>query len=211
MSKLNTPATDRIHSEDAHETVVSYSIHDDHSFSNIKLEAKTKIIEAEFTGCEFTSCKFSEVSFFDCHFEDCIFDNCNMGSISVKHTSFQNVMFKDTKLTGIQWAEASNPLDVNFNRCLMNYSSFIGVNLRNTHLLDCELKDTDFAEANLSKSNCRLSDFSGARFVNTNLVQADFTDARNYSIHPDGNILGKTKFSLPEALSLLAVYDIILT
>jgi fluoroquinolone resistance protein len=188
----------------------SYSVYDDLLFSEVAISKKTKIVESEFAECVFKNCKFFEVHFFNCRFENCIFDNCDLASISMKHTSFSDVMCIDTKLTGIQWADASIPLDVTFRNCLLNYSSFIGVDLRKTDLLGCQLKEVDFTETNLSKANCQYSDFTGARFINTNLEYTDFTNATNYSIHPDGNKLRKTKFSLPDALSLLDVYDIVI-
>lgn len=191
-------------------SIESHSIYDNKCFSSGKLSEKHRVVEAEFSGCVFKNCKFFEVSFFDCTFENCRFENCDLASISIKHTSFQDVLFIDSKLTGIQWNDASIPLDVNFRRCLLNYSGFIGVDLRNTEMVECQLKEVDFTEANLTKANCKYSDFSGARFINTDLTHTDLTDATNYSIHPDGNKLRKTKFSLPEALSLLEVYDIII-
>lgn len=189
----------------------SYSVYDDLLFSKIELSKKTKIVESEFEDCVFKNCKFFEVQFFNCRFENCTFDNCDLASVSIKHSSFRDVTCIDSKLTGIQWADASIPLDLAFHNCLLNYSSFIGVDLRKTELLRCQLKEVDFTEANLSKANLQYSDLTGARFINTNLEYTDLTNAINYSIHPDGNKLRKTKFSLPDALSLLDVYDIIIS
>lgn len=110
----------------------------------------------------------------------------------------------------MQWADAGIPLDVTFRYSTLNYSSFIGVDLRKTEMTNCIVRDVDFTEANLAKANCRYSDFMGARFINTNLEFADFSSAINYSIHPDGNKLKKTIFSAPEVLSLLDVYDIVI-
>jgi len=38
----------------------------------------------------------------------------------------------------------------------------------------------------------------------------DFTTSRNYQISSEQNILKKTKFSLPEAVSLLANLDVVI-
>ncbi len=190
--------------------IKSNALYEDLRFVKCSSSQKIRIVDTEFSDCVFKDCRFFEVTFFDCTFQNCLFENCDMASISVKHSSFQEVQFIDSRLTGIQWADAAAPLVANFKGCLMNYSGFCGVNLRSTELLHCQLKEVDFTEANLTKANCRYSDFTGARFVNTNLTHTDFTSATNYSIHPDGNILCKTKFSLPEALALLQVYDIII-
>ena len=47
--------------------------------------------------------------------------------------------------------------------------------------------------------------------MHANLTEADFTGAKNYAIAPGMNTLKKTKFSLPEAMSLLYNLDIKLT
>jgi len=183
---------------------------EDEIFSGIQLSHNTKLTEVEFHGCTFINCKFSKVIFFDCRFENCSFQNCDLSSILIKYSVFDGVLFEESKLTGIQWADAGIPLDVKFRKCFLNYCSFIGVDLRSTEMTNCIVKEVDFSETNLSKSNCRYSDFSGARFVNTNLEYTDLSYASNYSIHPDGNKLKKTVFSSPDVLSLLDAYDIVI-
>lgn len=209
MTKISSQAPENEH-HDISLLIKSQALYDDEHFSDGKIAEGTRLVEAEFSGCVFKNCKFFEATFFDCTFENCRFDNCDLASISIKHSSFQQVNFVDCKLTGIQWNEAAVPLDVHFKKCLLNYSGFVGVDLRKSDIVECQLKEVDFTEANLSRANCNYSDFAGARFVQTNLSYTDLTAATNYAIHPDGNILKKTKFSLPEALSLLDVYDIVI-
>ncbi len=183
--------------------------YEDKTFLALHQDEGHKTTHTEFYDCVFKNCKFFKSSFFYCIFENCQFENCDLSLSVMRSTSFRDVRFSDTKLSGIQWADAAIPLDVGFYRCLLNYSGFIGVDLTNTEIIECQLKDADFSEANLSKARCCFSDFTGARFVNTNLTRADFTNATNYSIHPHGNKLCKTRFSSPEVLSLLDVFDII--
>lgn len=186
------------------------SLSEDHLFSELVLPENTKIVAAEFSGCTFVTCRLFKTIFFDCRFENCTFQNCDLSSLSIKHTVFNEVLFIESKLMGIQWPDAGIPLDVNFRNCTLDYSSFIGVNLKNAELTHCQLKEVDFTETNLSRANCSASDFTGARFINTNLEYTDFSQASNYAIHPDGNTLRKTIFSLPEAMTLLNAYDIII-
>ena len=190
--------------------IESNSFYEEQVFSGVSADEGFQVSDTEFSECTFNSCKFYKISFFNCRFENCEFENCDLASASIKHSSFLGVRFIDTKLTGIQWADAAIPLDVHFNKCLLNYSVFIGVDLRNTQIIECQLREADFTEANLSKANCSYSDFSGARFINTNLTRANFKNATNYAIHPHGNKLHKTIFSLPEVLTLLDVFDIII-
>lgn len=179
-------------------------------FKDIQLHQDEKLAGVEFSECTFINCKFSKVIFFDCRFEKCKFQNCDLSSSVIKYSVFDGVFFEESKLTGIQWADTGIPLDVGFRQCVLNYCSFIGVDLRKTEMTNCVIKEADLSETNLSKSNCQYSDFTGTRFANTNLECTDMSYASNYSIHPDGNKLKKTVFSSPDVLSLLDVYDIII-
>jgi len=93
---------------------------------------------------------------------------------------------------------------------MMNFSSFLGLNLEKVILNHCILHEVSFEDANLSFTDCRGSDFENSRFAHTNLTSADFRGAINYQIDPILNTLKKTKFSLPEAMSLLYNLNIIL-
>jgi fluoroquinolone resistance protein len=189
---------------------LNFESFEDQIFSEVELSKNTKLTEIEFHDCTFINCKFSKVIFFDCRFENCSFQNCDLSSILIKYSVFDGVLFEESKLTGIQWADTGIPLDVKFRQCSLNYCSFIGVDFRNTEMSNCAIKEADFSETNLSKADCRYSDFAGTRFANTNLEYTDLSYALNYSIHPDGNKLKKTVFSSPDVLSLLDVYDIVI-
>ncbi|MBU0946856.1 MAG: pentapeptide repeat-containing protein [Proteobacteria bacterium] len=210
MKQQNLPGFSSSADQDDSFFIDSDKSYEENEFVDIHLDEGHKITHTEFYDCLFKNCKFSHSSFLYCIFESCRFENCDLSLSALKSTSFRDVKFFDTKLTGVQWADATIPLDVGFYRCLLNYSGFIGVDLSNTEIIECQLKDADFSEANLSKARCSFSDFSGARFMNTNLTRADFTNATHYAIHPHGNKLCKTKFSSPDVLSLLDVFDIII-
>jgi uncharacterized protein YjbI with pentapeptide repeats len=70
--------------------------------------------------------------------------------------------------------------------------------------------EVDFSGATLEGAAFVDSDLSGARFVRTRLSGADFRSARNYRIDPTANRLAGARFSLPEAISLLGAFDIVL-
>lgn len=209
MKQQTLPGFSSAEAQEDFSTILSEESYADRTFSGLHQDEGHKTANTEFYDCIFTNCRFFKSAFFYCVFENCKFENCDLSLSLMRSTSFRDVNFYDTKLSGIQWADAAIPLNVNFYRCLLNYSGFIGVDLSNTEMLECQVKDADFSEANLSKARCSFSDFSGARFMNSNLTRADFTNAVNYAIHPHGNTLCKTKFSSPEVLSLLDVFDII--
>ena len=129
---------------------------------------------------------------------------------------FQNAKFEDTQLIGINWAAANWP-KVAFLKpfevytCVLNYSTFIGLKLKEVSFRNCVARDVDFSEADLTRADCRDTDFTQSRFVETNLTEADFTHAQGYQINPNLVTLKGTKFSLPEAMALLYGLDIVLT
>ena len=177
-----------------------------------------RITLKEFNACTFTKCVFSETAFEKCEFRDCVFKKCSLSLVSLKDSLFFGTRFEDSQLIGINWTETSwaknkatliTPVD--FFGCTLNYSTFIGLNLKKIKLTKCMAQDVSFEDANLTQANCTATDFTNSRFLHTNLTQADFTGATNYSIAANQNTLKKTKFSLPEAMSLLYSLDIILT
>ena len=71
-------------------------------------------------------------------------------------------------------------------------------------------REVDFTGTNLTRANLGKTDFLGSRFADTDLRYADLSKAVNYAIDPTTNRLKKTVFSMPEAVSLLSAFDIIL-
>ncbi|MEJ2736127.1 MAG: pentapeptide repeat-containing protein [Anaerolineae bacterium] len=185
------------------------------SFSGLDLHGQ-ELGFREFYGCVFLKCSFLETTFRSCRFVDCEFRECNLSLCRVKDCSFSNTRFQDSQVMGVDWTEASWPKrgflrTVDFRSCALNHSTFIGLSLRGIELTECAARGVDFTEADLSRADLPHTDFSQSRFLHTDLTEADLTGATNYSIAPTRNVLKKTRFSLPEAVSLLYGLDIILT
>jgi uncharacterized protein YjbI with pentapeptide repeats len=189
--------------------------YDGHTFEGLVCQSE-EITSKEFYGCVFTQCSFVEAVLSGCRFSDCTFKDCDLSLVRVAGCSFTNTRFERSRVMGVNWTEASwsgggflNSVD--FFDCLISHSTFIGLSLRGVNIIGCIAKDVDFSEANLSQAKCTSTDFSESRFSHTDLTEADFTGATNYAIDATHNVLKKTRFSLPEAMSLLYSLDIILT
>lgn len=183
-------------------------IHEDKSFSNIKYSEKEKK-KREFVNCTFTNCDFSNGVFPSNKFIDCVFTNCNMAMANLSHCQLNNVTFKDCKLLGINFSECIDFLFfVKFDRCVMDYCSFIRKKLLKTLFLNSSMKNVDFSECDLTKSIFSNSDLLNAVFDKTILKEVDFLTAYNYIIDPEINIIKKAKFSLQGVAGLLNKYDI---
>lgn len=121
--------------------------------------------------------------------------------------------FEDSKVIGINWTVADwssvklgGPM--RFSRSIVNHSTFIGLDLKEIQFRDCVVVDVDFRETDLSSADFSGTDLAESLFGSTNLSEADLRSARNYTIDPGINNLKGTKFSMPEALSLLYNMDI---
>jgi uncharacterized protein YjbI with pentapeptide repeats len=98
--------------------------------------------------------------------------------------------------------------EVDFDKCILNLSSFYKWKLKKTRFKDSNLSEVDFTEADLTSSlfdNCELA---GARFERTILEKADLRTSRNYSIDPELNKIKKAKFSIYGISGLLDKYEI---
>jgi len=192
---------------------------DDEEFHEQKISGKDfsgiLIANRRFESCTFTGCQMVESVIRYCHFFDCIFEQCDLSLAQFDHCRFQNTNFRKTRLVGIDWTnlewriKSLQPIFY-FYQCNLNYGNFFGCLLKGSTFVECMLQEADFAEADLSTVNCQRSDFSKARFLHTNLTDADFIDAQHYNINAADNTLKRTKFSLPEAVALLHSLDIIL-
>ncbi len=195
---------------------MTQSDYEDQQFKGAK-HKKTHIQSKNFHECTFKNCQFNETVFQDCVFIACVFEGCDLSLVRLPGTTFSETIFHNSKLVGVNWAEANwdhhgllKRRFVDFHACTLDYSTFIGLKLEKLTLHECSAKQVIFEDADLTGADCTGTDFAASRFVRTNLTEADFVDAVNYAISAGLNTLHKTKFTLPEAISLLHSLDIIL-
>ena len=127
----------------------------------------------------------------------------------VNNREFEDCIFKNCKLLGIQFQECDDFLfNVNFQECVLDYSSFANKKMPKTKFNSCSLKEITFIGANLSNSVFDNSNLDGAIFNDTQLAGADFSKASNFKIDPEFNPMKKAKFSTQGIIGLLDKYDI---
>jgi uncharacterized protein YjbI with pentapeptide repeats len=166
--------------------------------------------DVEFFQCRFVGCAFFQSIFQQCHFEQCVFDKCDLSMMKATGSRLIDVRFLKSKMLGIDWTLVAIPMTVAFQESNISHSSFQRLSLQKMELTECVAHEVDFMGANLTKATFAQTDFLGSRFVNTNLSGANFSRATNYAIDPTANRLKKAIFSLPEAMSLLSAFDIVL-
>lgn len=188
-------------------TAVLEKTHIEQTFKELDL-SKQELIQKEFDGCTFINCSFSGTKFNKCRFYDCKFINCNLSLISVKNCTFIDTVFESCKIIGVNWTQAAWPqiklcAPLQFFKCTINDSSFLGLYLKEIAIVECTAHDVDFREADLTQADFNQTDLSKSLFVKTNLTKANFSYASNYSINVFVNEIKKAKFMLPEAANLL--------
>lgn len=175
------------------------------------LDAREMTIEdLSFENCTFVDGQFAGAELLRCRFMDCVFKKCDLSNTEVTASQFRDVRFEESKLVGVNWPKANSVSFLDLENCVMNYSNFIGLDLRKSKIRSCTAREVEFAQANLTEVDARGTDFAGSTFSSTNLTKADLRGAINYSIRPNDNTLKKARFSLPEATSLLYGLDILL-
>lgn len=163
-----------------------------------------------FKNVTFEHCTFMTCDFEGCSFVECSFINCNLSAVSVKKTRFYQVNFIKSKVIGIDWTDKYNfkITGLHFDHCVVNYSVFNGIILKDFVLTNSIAHEVDFIETDMNNADCKGTDFDRSNFLRTKLKNADFCQAINYHIDPNTNSLKGIKVSMPEALSFLDLLGI---
>lgn len=157
----------------------------------------------EFFDCRFQDCNFQDADLSYKKFSDCELVGCNISVANLNNATFRSCKFSRCKLVGINWSATNRFEDIQFDNCVLSSSIMMNLNLRGFSFKESVLKDVDFSEANLQKVEFDTCDLSGATFRNTDLSGGDLSSSTSYEIDPTFNKIKKTKFRLPEAISLL--------
>lgn len=184
----------------------------DKNFDALAVSAQ-KFDSMTFEECTFSNCDFSGAAFTECNFVECRFLKCNLSVVSFKLSKFNDVVFEDCKAIGIDWTQAKWPnialsAPIRFIKCIINDATFFGLRLNEIEIEGCKAHDVDFREGEFCEAKFSFTDFANSLFNQTNLTGADFTDAVNYRIDINHNIVSRAKFSRFEAVSLLDSLDI---
>lgn len=178
------------------------------TFTNIIL-TDARFDAREFEDCTFVDCDFSNSQFLDSKFIDCKFSGCNLSMVKMKGTIVTDLSFSDCKLLGVNFSDCEDfAFGVEFDKCVLDYCSFMGKKMAKTKFKDSSIQNAIFSDANLSQAVFERTDLFGTVFSQTILKQADFSTAFNFSIDPAFNTLNKAKFSIYGLPGLLDKYDI---
>ena len=154
--------------------------------------------------CDFS---FLDADLSNTRFMECEFYDCNLSSANVFQTGFQDVIFKDCKMLGIDFEKCSDfAFNIKVDNCQLSHASFYKMNLSKMIFKVCKLEGVDFTECNLSTSVFDNCDLLNATFLKTNLEKADFRTSKNFIIDPENNHIKGAKFSRKSVDGLLSKY-----
>lgn len=150
----------------------------------------------EYTRCIFDGCDLKSADLKGKIFVKCTFRSCDLSLASTARTSWRGVQFEHCKLLGLRSDQChAFLLELAFDTCILDLSSFHGLRLKNTVFSDCRLRETDLSAADLSGASFVGCDLGAAVFDRTILEGADLRTAQHYSIDPANNRLHKARFS----------------
>lgn len=183
-------------------------VNDSQNFTNANYSGQT-ISNTEFIDCTFENCNFSNSVLSHNDYIDCRFESCNFAMAKLSGSGLKDVQFRDCKVIGINFDHCLDFLfQVNFQKCILDYSSFFGKKMKKAKFIDCSLKEVDFTGCDLSMAVFGNCDLLRAVFHTSNLEETDFRTASNYTFDPETNKLKRTKFSLSGVAGLLTKYNI---
>jgi len=166
----------------------------------------------EYDNCTFISCNFENQNLTNFSFVDCEFIDCNLSLVGTTNTAFKTVQFSDCKLLGIDFSECNSfLLNMSFESCFMNLTSFYQLKFKQKTFKNCTLNEVDFTETDLSESNFENCDLKRAIFDRSILIKTDFTSASNFTIDPENNRIKGAKFSKNNIAGLLLKYQLKIT
>lgn len=171
--------------------------------------SEQSLVNTEFANCKFINCNFSKSDLSHIDFMDSTFKNCNLSLAVLRNTGLKNIRFIGCKLMGLDFSACNSFLfAMNFEDCILDYSTFIYKKLKKTNFTDCSLKEADFSNTDLSLAIFKNCDLSGATFVESILEKTDFRTSRNYAFDPSENRIKGTKVSQAALAGLLGKFDL---
>ena len=177
------------------------------------LDAFIRIVEA--LDCDFTDCVFVDCSFTKCELDhttlnECKFVRCEITGLRSTHSSVQSLDFEDCRLNEIEWAPLMSngafpdPIHT-LKECSLKYNTFTEMNFNRFDFSDGnEIVGSMFAKCEMQLANFKGVELHETEFYQCDLRKADFRDAAGYKVDILGSRLKDAKFSLPEAVNLLA-------
>jgi uncharacterized protein YjbI with pentapeptide repeats len=104
-------------------------------FKDIVLTTET-LRDIVFEECTFEKCNFLDCKFYSTRFEKCTFTKCTINGVKFRNCIFDEADFKNSKIIATDFSEVKDFESVHFEDCILDYSSFYGVDARNLSIVN---------------------------------------------------------------------------
>ena len=181
--------------------------HDDKIFNQSFAGIITRSVE--FNNCIFKKCDLKDSQFIQCRFIDCVFEDCDLSMMKWDRSTLNNAVFKHCKILGVNFSHCDDFLfSVQFDSCILDYSSFMSKKMPKTKFVRSSLKETTFTQADLNGSVFDECNLRETVFRQSNLTAVNFSTAYNFIIDPEINTLNKAVFATHSLPGLLHKYNL---
>ena len=144
------------------------------------LQFENDTIDFPLANLEINGCTFSHVTFASSmervDLLDVVFDHCDLSNLDFSNRSIHRVIFRDCKLVGTIFIEASLE-HVRFENCTLTYSNFTSSFLRNVMFCNTNMDEVSFNEVTWKYLTFDHCTFAQTEFLHTSLKQLDFTSS----------------------------------
>lgn len=156
-----------------------------------------------FEHCHFITSDWQEAQFLDCQFKQ-----CNLSLIHLIGVRLQHIIFEECKIVGLDFYRCRKLQNVSFHSSILQTCNFSNLKLSHTSFKKSKIREVHFSHTDLSETSFIETDLTGSIFHQCNLSNADFRNAKNYTIDIKTNNVKNASFSLPDALVLLDAFEI---
>lgn len=135
---------------------------------------------------------------------------CEITGLRSVSSSVQSLDFEDCRLQEIEWASLlsngafPDPIHT-LKDCSLKYNTFTEMNFNRFDFSNGnEIVGSMFAKCEMQLASFKGTELHETEFYQCDLRKADFRDATGYKVDILGSRLKDARFSLPEAVNLLA-------
>ncbi|HHU10056.1 MAG TPA: pentapeptide repeat-containing protein [Intrasporangiaceae bacterium] len=145
-----------------------------------------EFVDVDLEECRFEDAVMERSVWRRCAFDGCVFDRVNLSMATFVDVRFADCTIRESKAQAVNWTRARAgglaQQAITFERCRLDYGTFIGLDLRGMRFVGCSLVDADFTESDCRGVEFIDCDLSGARFHGADLRGAGCFDVRGLAL-----------------------------
>jgi fluoroquinolone resistance protein len=163
----------------------------------------------EFQRCLFRRCKLPQSRWPETRLEDCVFEDCDLTRMAPQALACRGVIFKGSKLMGVEWSGLGALPDLAFDGCDLRYASFVDLRLRALKLVGCLVREANFLGVDLTEADFSGSDLTGSTISGCTLVKANFSRGSGVFFDPQTNKCKGARVAVETAVALMQSHGVV--